>query len=94
MRLALAVGRTPGELLGGGPAMSAAEFDLLAEHYRRDGFPADRIEAGAAVAGAAVCQVMGGKVRPADLIPRFSAPDPGERRRRLKAWLESLPVRE
>lgn len=53
--------------------MSAAEFAFWGEFYRRHGFPADRLEAGTAIAGAAVCWSNGAKnVEPKDLIPTFT----------------------
>jgi hypothetical protein len=52
-------------------AMPAAEFVFWRDYYLRRGFPADRIEAAVAIAGAAVCQTWGGKVEPKDLIPQF-----------------------
>lgn len=75
---------TVGEMLG---RMSSAEFSLWQAHYTRNGFDADRLEWATANAGAATAQAMGGKVKAAQIVPKF-----GRRvsdSRRLIAWLES-----
>lgn len=51
--------------------MSAAEFAFWKLFRERNGFPADRAEAAAAIAGAAQCRAWGSKVDPKDLLPRF-----------------------
>lgn len=71
--MAITLGRTLGELLYGNASLSASEFAFWGEYHRRNGFPADRLEAGTAIAGAAVCLSNGAKgVTPADLIPQFT----------------------
>lgn len=51
--------------------MSAAEFAFWGAYFRKRGFPVDRLEGATAIAGAAVVRSWGGKVDPADLLPRF-----------------------
>lgn len=83
--LAIALGRTLADVI----AMSAAEFAFWRLFRERNGFPADRIEGGVAVAGAAQCNAWGAKVEPKDLLPRF-----GPKRTNMKmlaAQLASLP---
>lgn len=83
--LCLALGRTLGEVL----ALSAAEFAFWELYYQRNGFPADRGEAGVALSGAALAKTWGAKLEPKDLIPRF-----GPRRtdpKLLAAQLAALP---
>jgi hypothetical protein len=70
-------------------AMSAAEFAFWSVYYSRRGFPADRIEAATAIAGAAQCRTWGARVEPKELIPKF-----GERKTSnavLAARLSALP---
>lgn len=52
-------------------ALSSAEWAFWGEFYRKYGFPTDRVEAGVAIAGAAVCQSNGAKTQPKDLVVRF-----------------------
>lgn len=52
-------------------AMSAAEFAFWRTYRDKKGFPADRIEGGVAIAGAATCNAWGAKYEPQDLLPRF-----------------------
>ncbi len=64
--------------------MSAAEFAFWQEFRTRHGFPTDRIVAASALAGTAANRAMGGKVKPADLIPQFGASQANKAR--LLAW--------
>lgn len=67
--MALALGRT----LAGVLALSAAEVAFWKAYRDKRGFPADRIEGGVAISGAAQVRAWGGKVEPKDLLPRFGA---------------------
>lgn len=83
-KLCLALGHgSLAETLG----LSAAEFAFWADHYRRHGFPADRLEAGVAISGAAVCRSNGRKVDPPDLLPRFG----GRGAREVAAAFAGIP---
>ena len=87
LRLASHLRRPLSELVA---TMPAFEYALWLEYYSRFGFDVDRLEWATANAGAAPARAFGSEVTPADLIPRFSEPDPAEKRKRLTAWLESL----
>ncbi len=65
--LCLALGCTLPTVL----AMSAAEFVFWTVYFSRRGFPADRVEAAVAIAGAANCRAWGAKVEAKELLPRF-----------------------
>lgn len=54
--------------------MPAAEYDAWADFRGRRGYPTDRLTLGIAKGLAAVCNVWGGKTRPADLLPQFGGP--------------------
>lgn len=70
--------------------MSAAEFAFWAEYQKHHGFPTDRVVGAVVKAGAAACQVQGGKVTPHDLLPKFGGPRP-DGHKLLLSYLTSLP---
>jgi hypothetical protein len=71
MKLALALSRSLGELYA---SVDSEELTLWEGYHALYGLPQDRIEATVAMAGAAICQVQGGKVKAIDLIPQFARP--------------------
>lgn len=76
MRLSLALG-VPLHTLRA--EMPAADVPLYRAYYLSHGFDVDRIEAGVANAGSVTANASGNMkrpVKPADLVPRFTAPKP------------------
>lgn len=69
-------------------ALSGAEFAFWGQFYRRYGFPVDRLEGTAALAGAYVCGSNGMKVEPRDLIPKWGR---GRSAKTLAAAFAGIP---
>lgn len=70
--------------------MSAAEFVFWGGFRRRYGLPAERLEAGIAIAGVAVCRTLGSKPKVSDLIPQFESAGGGDITGRLRVFLSGL----
>lgn len=68
MRLALALGKTLGELRR---EVSAPEMALWLALWHLEPWGDERAEASRAIVGSAVCGSMGAKVSPADLMPKW-----------------------
>lgn len=68
MRLCLALGKSLSELRRTTPM---PEYAIWRAYELLYAFPLHRVEAGLALAGSAICQVQGGKVKPKDLVPNF-----------------------
>lgn len=73
-------------------AMPSVQIGVYAEYRRRNGWPSDRARHGTAIAGAAVCQAWGAKVKPEELLPRYAS-SPAQRfsNTALIAYLSSIP---
>jgi hypothetical protein len=70
--------------------MSAAEFAFWNGFRRRHGFPDERIEAGVAIAGTAVCRSLGAKPKVSDLQVKFESAETGNVGERLRQYLSGL----
>ena len=81
--LAAQLGRTVAELLAG---MSSAEFDLWMSFHSEGGFGEERADWRVAIGSAAVCQVLGSKVRADQLLPKFGRKEPTPLAK-VRAWL-------
>jgi hypothetical protein len=74
------------ELLG---SISSAEFALWMAFHREGGFGEEQRRWSVAIGSAAVCQSMGSKVRPDQLMPKFGPKQPTPLPK-LKSWINSL----
>lgn len=80
-----ALGKSLAEVL----ALSAAEFAFWVQYARKRGLPAARIEGAAAVSGAYLGNLWGGRREPSDLLPKFGPA--GTDFKLLAAQLAALP---
>lgn len=65
---------------------TAAELPLWMAYSELHGFPQDRAEATTAIAGSALCQTWGAKVRPNDLMPVYGRENTVNDDAVLSAW--------
>ena len=80
------MGRTLAEVLD----LSAAELEVWRQWYEVYGFPDERAEWGRAAAASYVGATMGGKAKPAELVPRVQrVRAPADDAAAVMAWFDA-----